>query len=535
MSFSKLFSFAKLKFIAIILIIFIKEAGFLAHIFSYKFIFEFLTEKKPTFDLSLSLTLLIVPLAIFIVFTFLKGWLFSILEMDIRNKLSDIIIKKIQNSDYCDLKFNKNAMLSWFNYDLRQSLEAIESFLNIISPMISIITGVSLMIVLSPRWGWILIITTLFLSFILLLFQKKINKYASDPVMKLSEDSETFSKYNLGLLNSFKAFFFHNKKEKFKQLFYNSYKNFSKNQIKEYKKLTKLNLALTILFNLSIVIVLIELSLLTFYKFYSLTIFLSLLLYSNRFNSDIGNVVLGLFQFKQSGFLLDKIVNEGDLPEQKIVPEEEINKISFENVNFSFDDKIVLDNFNFEFEKNKKYLVSAPNGTGKSTLIKLISGVYNNYQGKIMINNNYDQKNLDQKYLRRQIGFIDNQNLIFESSLKNNITLFDENPDYQKLNLILKSLEIDFELEKEISDSKLSEGQKQKIVFARLKYSPIKFWLIDEAFDNIQKDYSKILISQLLENPEFTVVFISHHISEWQKSNFNQIIELRGNSYEKNS
>lgn len=79
------------------------------------------------------------------------------------------------------------------------------------------------------------------LSLVLLFFQQKINNFASEPVMNLSRDSEIFSQHNLGLLNSFKSFYFHNKIEKFKQLFYTSYKNFSKKQIKEYKKLTKLN------------------------------------------------------------------------------------------------------------------------------------------------------------------------------------------------------------------------------------------------------------------------------------------------------
>ncbi|WP_232510559.1 hypothetical protein [Mesomycoplasma dispar] len=70
-------------------------------------------------------------------------------------------------------------------------------------------------------------------------------------------------------------------------------------------------------------------------------------------------------------------------------------------------------------------------------------------------------------------------------------------------------------------------------MLARLKYSPIKFWLIDEALDNVQKDYSKILINELLENPEFTVIFVSHHIDDSQKLEFDKIIKLKENEYEK--
>ncbi|MDW2907654.1 ABC transporter ATP-binding protein [Mesomycoplasma ovipneumoniae] len=535
MNIFKLFNLARAKFILIIFIIFIKEVGLLVHIFSYKFVIEFFAEEKPTLNLGLTLVMLIAPLGIFILFSFLKGWIFSLLEMDIRNKLSDIIIKKIQNSSYFDLKFNRNSMISWFNYDLRLALEIIGNFLNIVTPLISIFGAISLMIILSLNWSWILILSTMILSLVLLLFQQKINKFASGPVMNLSRNSEIFSQHNLGLLNSFKSFYFHNKIEKFKQLFYTSYKNFSEKQIKEYKKVTKLNVWLNVLFSISVAFIIMEISVLTFYNFYSLTVFLSLLLYSNRLHSDIGGIVLALFSYKQSSFLFDKIVEDNNLPVQKIMIEEPIDSIEFQNVSFKFEDKTIVDNFNFVFEKNKKYLISAPNGAGKSTLIKIISGVYDTYEGKILINNNYEQKELHQKYLRDQIGLIDNQNLIFNTSLKNNITLFAENPDYQKLNSILTSLEIDFDLEAQISSNNLSEGQKQKIVFARLQYSPIKFWLIDEAFDNIQKDYSNILLGQLLKNPEFTIIFVSHHISDLQKLGFDEIINLEKNNHEKNS
>ncbi|WP_232510558.1 hypothetical protein [Mesomycoplasma dispar] len=310
MRFFELISFSKFKFFIIIFIIMMKEIGFSVHIFGYRFIFEFLTEQKPIFNLGLSLILLLVPVCFFIIFTFLKGWIFSHLESDIRNKLSDIIISKVQNSQYSELKFNKNSMISWFNYDLKMGLESIGNLLKIITPIISLISGIVLTIILSPKWGWILILTTLILSLFLLFLQQKINNFASKPVMNLSKQSEIISQNNLGLLNSFKSFYFHNKIGKFKELFLNSYKKYSEDQIKEYKKLTKLDITLTILFNLSTIIILIELTFLTLYNFYSLTIFLSLLLYSNRFNTDIGNILLSNFWFKQSSSLLDKILKK---------------------------------------------------------------------------------------------------------------------------------------------------------------------------------------------------------------------------------
>ncbi|WP_341515467.1 hypothetical protein [Mesomycoplasma ovipneumoniae] len=226
----KLFNLARAKFILIFFIIFIKEAGLLVHIFSYKFVIDFFSEEKPTLNLGLTLVMLIAPLGIFILFSFLKGWIFSLLEMDIRNKLSDIIIKKIQNSSYFDLKFNRNSMISWFNYDLRLALEIIGNFLNIITPLISIFGGISLMIILSLNWSWILILSTMILSIVLLLFQQKINKFASGPVMNLSTNSEIFSQYNLGLLNSFKSFYFHNKIENLNNYFTQVIKIFPKNK-----------------------------------------------------------------------------------------------------------------------------------------------------------------------------------------------------------------------------------------------------------------------------------------------------------------
>ncbi|CNR99593.1 transport ATP-binding protein MsbA [Salmonella enterica subsp. enterica serovar Typhimurium str. DT104] len=110
--------------------------------------------------------------------------------------------------------------------------------------------------------------------------------------------------------------------------------------------------------------------------------------------------------------------------EKKIVLQELISEINLQNLNFSYSPETrVFSNLNLSFVKNKKYAIISPSGKGKSSLLKLISGVLTNYEGKILINNSIEYKELEPKQLRKHIALTTNENIIFEDTLANNITL----------------------------------------------------------------------------------------------------------------
>ncbi|MCQ2462840.1 MAG: ABC transporter ATP-binding protein/permease [Clostridia bacterium] len=103
------------------------------------------------------------------------------------------------------------------------------------------------------------------------------------------------------------------------------------------------------------------------------------------------------------------------------VPERIDGKIEFKNVNFSFDrSKKVLSNINLTIEPGDVVGIVGTTGSGKSTLINLIMRYYDDYEGEILI----DGKNLrdiDMSYYRSQIGFVQQEPLMFKDTVFNNI------------------------------------------------------------------------------------------------------------------
>lgn len=100
--------------------------------------------------------------------------------------------------------------------------------------------------------------------------------------------------------------------------------------------------------------------------------------------------------------------------------------IKFENINFSYDDnKKALDNINIEFETGKSYVIVGESGSGKSTLFRLLLKGYSNYQGNIFFDNN-NLKDIRNNSLYNVLSIVQQDVFIFNSSVRNNITLFND-------------------------------------------------------------------------------------------------------------
>ncbi|MDO7206193.1 ATP-binding cassette domain-containing protein [Paraclostridium bifermentans] len=103
--------------------------------------------------------------------------------------------------------------------------------------------------------------------------------------------------------------------------------------------------------------------------------------------------------------------------------------IDIKDLNFSYTkERNALKNINLKFERNKKYAIVGESGCGKSTLIKLIMRYYNEYEGKITI----DNKDLNKIYssdLYKTISMIQQNVFMFDDSIKENIRLFSNYSD----------------------------------------------------------------------------------------------------------
>lgn len=226
-----------------------------------------------------------------------------------------------------------------------------------------------------------------------------------------------------------------------------------------------------------------------------------------------------------------KFIDEGDLDESNSRNPIELKndlQIKLENVSFKYpnSNKLVLDHMNFEINAGEKIAIVGANGTGKSTIVKLLMKFYSPSDGIIKIND-IDIKEIDINYLRSLYSVIFQDICIYPFSIQENITCCEENFDKRKLEVSLKNTNLYEKIERLQNGAKskliksfhpegidLSGGEKQKLAIARAIYKDAPIAIFDEptsALDAIAEEDLYKRLCYLLENK--TVIFISHRLT----------------------
>lgn len=241
---------------------------------------------------------------------------------------------------------------------------------------------------------------------------------------------------------------------------------------------------------------------------------------------------------------VDKILNkiENTLISEENVETTEIkdfnNKISLEDVSFKYDDKKVLENISFDFEKGKKYALVGLSGSGKSTLIKLISKRIKANEGKIFI----DGTDLDEISRNSIINLIStiNQNVfLFKGSIYDNITLFSKDYSEEKVKDVILKAELGKYLErlydKELiseNANNLSGGEKQRISIARSLIKDTKIILADEILSSLDNEIAFSIEKGLLELENITLISVTHRLIKENLKKYNKILVLKDGKLE---
>ncbi len=196
--------------------------------------------------------------------------------------------------------------------------------------------------------------------------------------------------------------------------------------------------------------------------------------------------------------------------------------ITFVNIGFCYDSKIIFDNLNFKFNRGLNFIIG-DNGMGKSTIFKLISRFYEPTSGNIYIGDkNIEDYNLYD--LRKNINLIFSEPEIFNGSILENIRIADFNADFTKIieaskkaniHKFIMNLPQKYDTIVGENGFNLSSGEKQKISLARcfLKNSPIL--LLDEITNSLD-NYSKNEILAALNEikHEKIIIIITHDIND---------------------
>ena len=243
-----------------------------------------------------------------------------------------------------------------------------------------------------------------------------------------------------------------------------------------------------------------------------------------RLSSIWQNVQELRVSFERLADIVDTPVESDDSDRSKI-PLPPINgDVLFEDLNFSFSSGApdVLKNINLHIKQGTFVGIVGQSGSGKSTLMKLLPRLYAPTQGRILLDK-YDIAKVELYSLRRQIGIVPQDPLLFSGTISENIAL--TNPDASsdsivKAAMIAEAHDFIMELSEGYSSrvgergSSLSGGQRQRIAIARTLLSNPKLLVMDEATSALDYDTERRVCDNLVEAlHDRTVFFITHRLS----------------------
>ena len=248
--------------------------------------------------------------------------------------------------------------------------------------------------------------------------------------------------------------------------------------------------------------------------------------YRSSFTSSVTSLFNKFIEFRLLGLHLERISDIAQaepentdfvesLPENASIK----GKIEIRNLRFRYSptDPWVLDNINLSIEAGDFIALTGPSGGGKTTLLKLILGLYAPTEGEILI----DGKPLtDATRLswRKHIGVVMQDDQLLSGSITDNISFFDPQVNMERVYQVAMMAQIHNEIMampmnylSMIGDmgSALSGGQKQRVLLARALYQDPKVLFLDEGTANLDETTEKVIVD-IIEQLPMTRIVVAH-------------------------
>lgn len=223
----------------------------------------------------------------------------------------------------------------------------------------------------------------------------------------------------------------------------------------------------------------------------------------------------------------------------KDVEKVDIKEIIFNDVELSYDDNVIFNNLNLTFCANKKYLLIGENGTGKSSIIKLLLKQIYNYNYSNIKYNNVSLNDIDDDLIYKDISYVQQQPYIFSNSIYYNI-FYNERFSEDFINHILDTCCLNQLVNQnkeglnyfiKNNGENISGGEKQKIAIARALASKPKILIMDEPLKNIDYKSAKKIINEILSIKDMTIIVISHDINDDIKNLCDEVIIINRKDY----
>lgn len=441
--------------------------------------------------------------------------------LDIEQKIRENISDKIIKSSYQNFK-NKSSgnYLSWLNNDVSTiSQKGLKQYFNLVNGIAGVIFSSMLLL----KYNWILLIITL-IGFITMFYIPKIfNKKIYEFSQKATIANEQFVSGIEDELNGYQVYFAFSSLSRFVYKVKYLSEVLKKVLIKQVKLETAI-IAVNFSINVFFQILLTFIASIMYFKgmitIGTVTIVGSL---ADIIFSGLGNISFQISSIKSTKPIFSKFEK---IKNEEIDGNIVYSEILFEanNICLKYGNDKIFSNLTFKLYKGEKCLISGLSGSGKSSLLKLLVGYNNVYEGKLLYRGN-EISTISSKIIAKEVLYLAQKTHIFNGTVKENIQLGDTYSNKFLISVLNKVGFNNAENLLELDAKKLSGGQIQRLALARALIRNPKVIICDEITSELDKESGKLIENILLNNTNLTVIMITHNLhSEIIK--FNKVIEL---------
>ena len=205
--------------------------------------------------------------------------------------------------------------------------------------------------------------------------------------------------------------------------------------------------------------------------------------------------------------------------------------IGLRDLRFSYEHTPTLKNINVTFETGKSYAIVGGSGSGKSTLLKLMLGFMPNYEGSICFDG-MEVREMDLDSLYDQVSIIQQDVFLFDSSIRDNITMFGAVEDaalreairISGLTPLVDAKGLGYDCGE--GGKNLSGGEKQRVSIARCLIRKTPILLVDEATAALDNETANAVESAILEIPDTTKIVVTHRFHEGVMKRYDRILVM---------
>lgn len=458
-------------------------------------------------------------------------WLMSVVMVNLDGNLNEMIVEKHSRLAYWRLE--DKASLDLIKQVEKKTLDQFKTALQAMNRLgIVSISAISALITITVYVWWVVPVVIVVI-YPLIWLAKKGAKETYEEDKALNEKYRYVEMLDEVLLgkDSAKERYLFDYSDHYNEIDYKTYREVTNAKFKVMKKWFKRSKTFSSIFSLIVLVVAlvllkpVKVGTLTFGIYTSVIALVSTLI--NQVGWTIPNAMdaftsTSLF-FKDFFTFMDFDEEESGLIRPEKVPEFE--SLEFKDVRFTYPgtDREILKSMTFKIEKGHHYSLVGENGSGKSTVIKLMLGLYDQYEGTILING-VDARTMPLNVRRSIFSAIFQDYVIFGTTIKNNIAMgyadreakVQEVIDDLDLREMVNKMPEGIETEIGKLDDRgldLSGGQRQRIALARAIVSDSPVVILDEPTAAMDpKTESKLYEKMGKLTKGRTVIFISHRL-----------------------